>query len=99
MNNLQNHLANLIYDTLEGPINDQDARRQAIQWEVSQTIANTVANLVLEQAAQRIDDMPCAPSQQMYDYWSGYRAALNYAAFSIRVMKGNIDAEQHTTDD
>lgn len=97
MKDLETRLANLIYDTLEGPVNNQDARRQAIQWEVSQIIAKAVANLVLEEAAQRVDDMPCAPSQQMYDYWQGYRAALNYAAFSIRAMKDAVDAEQHST--
>jgi len=53
--------------------------------------AEAIISLVLEKAAEKVDGMPCAPQQQMYDYWHGYRAALNYSAIAIRAMKDADD--------
>lgn len=45
-------------------------------------------------AAKVLDDMPCAPSQGIHDYWAGYRAALTYGAVHIRALPPPPAGEQ-----
>lgn len=50
-----------------------------------------VVAMVLEEAARELDNMPCAPSQGVNDYWQGYRAALTYGAVGIRALRKSND--------
>lgn len=77
---MRERIARVIYDALEGPINNADAARQMRQWELSLRIANAVLDAMREptpsllQALSR--EWESEGRRTMLDNW---RAAIDAA--------------------